>query len=111
MRVTILIFTAVATIALSAAPAAAQNLNCRRPDGATDFQVCRYPHLNELDERVSRRYFRLRGELRGRSLQEFENDHLQFRRARRDCVDSVPCIEAVYGRRLDELRDYRPRRY
>jgi uncharacterized protein len=111
MRAALIIFAAIATITLGAAPVAAQNVNCRNPSGPTDYQVCRYPHLGELEDRVARRYFRLRGELRGRAVYDLENDHLRFRRARRDCVDNVRCIEAAYQRRLDELREYRPRRY
>ena len=110
MRVALLILVAVATMALGT-PAAAQNLNCRNPAGPTDFQVCRYPHLGELEDRVARRYFRARSELRGPARQQFERDHLEFRRERVSCRDHVPCIEAAYRSWLDESREYRPRRY
>jgi uncharacterized protein len=111
MRVVLLILVAVATMTLGVEPAAAQNLNCRNPAGPTDVQVCRYPHLGELDDRLERRYRRIRRDLGGYEIQQFDADHLRWRRARRDCGPNVPCIEALYHRRLDELREYRGRRY
>lgn len=111
MRVALLLLVAVVSMSFGAEPAAAQNVNCRNPSGPTDYQVCRYPHLGELEDRTARRYYRLRGELRGPARAQFERDHLEFRRARRDCGDHVPCIESAYRSWLEESREYRWRRY
>lgn len=104
----VLVMAMIAAFGLS--PTSAQDLNCRNPQSPADHQVCSFPQLRELDDRLSRRYFHVHRELRGRDRQEFENDHLRFRRARRDCYDNIRCLEAVYYQRLDELRDYRRRR-
>ncbi|MBK8008955.1 MAG: hypothetical protein IPK23_11400 [Rhizobiales bacterium] len=110
MRFALLALAAFAVLVMDAPRAEAQEVNCRRPASAADAMVCRYPQLLDLDDRVARRYAHLRRELYGRDRNELERDHLQFRRARRDCYDNARCLEAMYHRRLDELREYR-RRY
>lgn len=111
MRGALVILAVVLTAAFGATNASAQDLNCRNPQSPADFQVCSFPQLRELDDRLARRYFDVHRDLRGRDRQEFENDHLRFRRARRDCYDNIRCLEAVYYQRLEELREYRRRRW
>lgn len=105
---------ALAAVVSGSSPAAAQGIDCRNPPTGAEVQVCRHPELLELDERMTRRYYRLRDELRGRDRFELEQDQFAWREARRQCKHDPRCVHGIYLRRLEELREYRPgprRRY
>lgn len=97
-------FSAVLT---SASPAAAQVINCRNPQSADEAQICRVPELYEINDRILRRYYRLRSELRGGDLYRLQADQHNWRNARRRCHYDTRCIYEVSSRRLEELRGYR----
>lgn len=102
--VTVLAF---AFIAVGITEANAQDIDCRNPPTAAEVTMCRNPELLNLNDRLSRHYFRVKSELRGRDLYEFEREQANWREARRRCIYDVGCIHSVYRRRIDELRDYR----
>jgi uncharacterized protein len=109
MRAAFLTFLLALTVSFSlTSGAAAQGIDCRNPPTGAEVQVCRHPELLELDERMTRRYYRLRDELRGRDRYELEQDQFAWREARRQCKHDPRCVHAIYLRRLDELREYRP---
>jgi uncharacterized protein len=108
MRAALFVLAFALAVALGASESAAQGIDCRNPPTGAEVQVCRHPELLELDERMTRRYYRLRDELRGRDRYELEQDQFAWREARRQCKHDPRCVHAIYMRRLDELREYRP---
>jgi uncharacterized protein len=110
MRATFVMIAAISIFAGALAgstTATAQGIDCRRPPTAAEVTICRDPALMQLDERLSRHYFRLRGELRGRELYRFEEEQAGWRETRRRCIYNIRCLYSVYNRRIDELREYR----
>lgn len=115
MRASRLLSVFVFAVASAAAvsPANAQGTDCRYPSPpltVAEVTVCRHPDLRGLEERLTRRYFQIRGELRGRDAYQLDQDQARWRESRRQCGYDVGCLYRVYERRLDELRQYR-RRY
>lgn len=114
MRATKLIAVLAFVLAASASvisPAKAQGTDCRYPASPpltiAELTVCRNPELFELEQRLTRRYLRIRDELRGGELYQFEQQQEAWRARRRQCGYDTRCLHSVYGRRLDELRAYR----
>ena len=106
--------TAVLVFAAGAfafSPANAQGTDCRYPSSppltVSEVTVCRNPQLYALEERLTRRYFRIRSELRGRDLYEFERDQEAWRASRRNCGYDTGCLFRLYERRLGEMREVR----
>ena len=109
MRAALSVLALALAVTLSAtSESAAQGIDCRNPPTGAEVQVCRHPELLELDERMTRRYYRLRDELRGRDRYQLEQDQFAWREARRQCKHDPRCVHGIYMRRLDELREYRP---
>ena len=108
MRAVLLIFAlALAGTISSTQESAAQGIDCRNPPTGAEVQVCRNPEILELEERMTRRYYRLRDELRGRDRYQLEQEQFAWREQRRQCKHDPRCVHAIYLRRLDELREYR----
>jgi len=105
---------AFAGAAFAISPANAQGTDCRYPVSPpltiSEVTMCRHPELFALEQRLTRRYFRIRSELRGRELYQFEQDQAAWREERRlQCGYDAGCIDRIYRRRLDEFRAYRDR--
>jgi uncharacterized protein len=89
----------------------AQGTDCRYPVSPpltiAEVTVCRNPALSQLEERLTRRYLRIRSELRGRDLYEFEREQEVWRASRRNCGYDTGCLYRLYERRLGEMREVR----
>lgn len=111
MRATKLVAVLAFVAAAAVSPANAQGTDCRYPSSPpltiAEMTVCRHPELSQLEERLTRRYFRIRGELHGRDLYEFERDQEAWRASRRNCGYDTGCLFRLYERRLGELREVR----
>jgi len=104
-------FLLLAVLGVFALPqsAQAQSFNCRFARAADEIMICRDERLSRLDERMSSLFFRVREDLGRRGARDLEEDQERFLRRRARCGPNPDCIEDVYRRRIDELRDYRRR--
>jgi uncharacterized protein len=105
MRGALLFLTALTLFSL-AQPAQAQSFNCRFARTADEVAICRDERLSRLDERMSSLFFRVRDDLGRRGVRDLEEDQNRFLRRRARCGLNPGCIEDIYRRRINELRDY-----
>jgi len=88
---------------LFVAPAHAQSFNCSYAGTADEVAICEDARLSALDERMSRRFFRLRSQLYGPDRVRLERDQAIWLNARRRCGGSPGCIAAAYRARIAQL--------
>lgn len=100
-----LVLIALAALVL-ASPSHAQSFNCRYARQADEVRICRDPTLSNLDERLSRRFFRLRDALSERELVRLERSQARWLSERGECGSDGACIEDAYRGRLRELADW-----
>lgn len=86
--------------------AEAQSFNCRYARTPDEVAICQSDRLANLDQAMSRIYFRLRNSLYGREKARLEAEQSSWLRQRRDCGSDRGCIEEAYARRIQELRNY-----
>jgi len=81
----------------------AQSFNCRYARTADEVAICESARLSVLDERLSRRFFRLRDSLYGPDRARLDRDQAAWLNARHQCGSDCACIAAAYRARLSDL--------
>lgn len=84
-------------------PAHAQSFNCRYARTADEAAICQDAGLSRLDERLSSRFYRLRGGLSGPARARLDYDQSRWLDSRHRCRASRACIAASYRSRIAEL--------
>lgn len=107
----------LATIAVAAfawglnSPAAnAQSFNCHQTNTANERVICGNKKLSRLDERMSRRYNRLRDKARGGMERLLEVEQRAWLGSRQKCGRNEACTRRHYNRRIAELQAFGERR-
>jgi uncharacterized protein len=101
-----LIMGASMMLALTSSLVHSQSFNCRTADRPDEVLICQNAQLSALDERMSSVYFTLRNQLSGSERQGLEASQQRWLRARMGYGRDFQCIEALYQRRIDFLRNY-----
>src|SRR5829696_1354704 len=81
----------------------AQSFNCRYARTADEVAICESARLSVLDERLSRRFFRLRDSLYGPDRARLDRDQTAWLNARHQCGSDRACIADAYLSRLSDL--------
>jgi uncharacterized protein len=96
----------LAVFALAPLAAQAQSFNCRYARAPDEVAICQSEQLANLDQVMSRLYFRVRNSLDGPERANLEAEQAEWLRSRRDCGSDPGCIADAYRRRIQELRAY-----
>jgi uncharacterized protein len=97
----------------AAAPAKAQDFDCRSATNAAERTICARPRLARLDERMAELYGLLWARLDNDNREGLRDYQRMFLATRDKCGRDVSCIEGAYLDQIDVLRrqlERQPRR-
>ena len=83
--------------------AQAQSFNCANARAPDEVAICEDGRLSRLDERLSRRFYRLRDGLYGAERARLDYTQSHWLDARHRCGPNRGCIAATYRARIAEL--------
>ena len=88
---------------LSVQSAQAQSFDCRNARVPDEVAICEDDRLSQLDERLSRRFYRLRDSLYGPDRAGLDYAQSRWLDRRHRCGFNRGCIAAAYRARIAEL--------
>lgn len=103
----------LATPVATAAPALAQDFDCRSVANAAERTICARPRLARLDERMAELYGLLWARLDNDNREGLRDYQRMFLATRDKCGRDASCIEGAYLDQIDVLRrqlERQPRR-
>ena len=83
--------------------AQAQSFNCQNARARDEIAICEDGRLSRLDERLSRRFYRLRENLYGQDRARLDWTQSRWLDARHRCGFNRGCIAETYRARIAEL--------
>lgn len=93
----------ILTVGTTTNPVEAASFNCRYAKLPVEISICQNSHLHRLDERMARKYFRLKNSLPGYLRRELAREQRHWIRSRNRCGYDEYCITSRYTRRIRQL--------
>ena len=90
-------------LGIAAPGASAASFNCRYAKLPVEVAVCQSRILGRLDERMARKYYRLKERAPYGAWREITREQKRWIRERNSCGYNEGCIEDAYYRRIDRL--------